>query len=152
MARRRLFSALRAILTGWPTLFAIAYLLERPLLYWTAPLLGGEWFATVRLMLDCSVLAATGWIVGYCSRPKPLFAVLVFAATLSLRDFNPLLPIDVPWLLHLIADATHDDRYLDSLVGTAADQALLFGCLIAGAMLARPAQPKPLSVFSESPR
>ncbi len=151
MVRCRLFPALRAILIGWIALLSIAYVLERPLLRWTAPLLGGEWFATVRLMLDCSALAAIGWIVGYWSRPKPLFAVLVFAASLTFRDFDPLLPIDVPWLFHLMVDTLHDDRYLDSLVGTAAGQALLFGCLIAGAMLARPAQTKPLSVFSKPP-
>jgi hypothetical protein len=145
MARRRLFLALRAILAGWITLVVIAYVLERPLLRWTEPLLGGEWFATARLMLDCSVLAATGWVVGYWSRPKPLFAVLVFAATLTLHDFNPLLPINVPWLFHLAVDTLSDDRYLDSLVTTTAGQALLFGCLIAGAMLARP-RTKPLSV------
>jgi hypothetical protein len=145
MSRRRLFLALRAILAGWITLLFIAHVLERPLLHWAEPLLGGEWFATVRLMLDCSALAATGWVVGYWSRPKPLFAVLAFTATLGLRDFNPLLPIDVPWLLHLFVNTLRDDRYLDSLVTTAAGQALLFGCLFAGAMLARP-RTKPLSV------
>jgi hypothetical protein len=138
MPRRRLFPALRAILAGWIAMLVIAYVVERPLLHWAAPLLGVEWFATIRLMLDCSALAATGWVVGYWSRPKPLPTVLAFAATLTLRDFNPLLPLDVPWLLHLAVDTLRDVRYLDSLMTTAAGQALLFGCLIAGAMLARP--------------
>ncbi len=137
MARRRLFLTLRGILIGWGALLLIAYLLDRTL-RWIAPLLGDAWLATARLTLDCFALAAAGWVVGRWSRPHSLFVSLVWAATLTLRDFNPLLPIDVPWLLHLLIDSFHDARYLDSLVNTAAGQALLFGCLIAGAMLARP--------------
>lgn len=146
MPRRRLLLALRAILIGWVTLLLTAYLFERVLLPWTAPVLGPEWFATVQLTLECGILTATGWVAGYWSRPHSLFAVLVFAATLTLRDFTPLLPLDVPWLFHLLLDALHDARYLDSLVTTAAGQALLFGCLIAGARLARPRPAQPLSV------
>jgi len=142
MARRRLFLALRGILIGWCTLLLIAYLLERTL-RWTAPSFGDVWLATARLTLDCFALAATGWIVGRWSQPHSLFVSLVWAATLAFRDFNPLLPIDVPWLLHLAIDTWRDDRYLDSLVTTAAGQALLFGCLIAGAMLARPRADSP---------
>jgi hypothetical protein len=137
MARRRLLLTLRGILIGWGTLLLIAYLLERAL-RWTSPILGDAWLATARLTLDCFALAATGWVVGRWSRPHSLFVSLVWAATLAFRDFNPLLPIDVPWLLHLVSDMMYDDRYLDSLLTTAAGQALLFGCLIGGAMLARP--------------
>jgi hypothetical protein len=137
MARRRLFLTLRGILIGWGTLLLIAYLLEHAL-HWIAPFLGDAWLATARLTLDCFALAATGCVVGYWSQPHSLFASLVLAATLIFRDFTPLLPIDAPWLLHLLIDSFHDDRYLESLVTTAAGQALLFGCLIAGAMLARP--------------
>jgi hypothetical protein len=145
MARRRLLLALRAIVVGWVALLPTAYLLERVVLR-AAPVLGPEWFATARLTLDCAILAATGWIAGYWSRPHSLFAALVFVATLTLRDFTPLLPLDVPWIFRLLVDTLHDARYLDSLVTTAAGQALLFGCLIAGAMLARPRPTKPLSV------
>jgi hypothetical protein len=137
MGRRRLFLALRAVFVGWSTLLLIAYLLDGAL-RWTAPIIGDVWLATARLTLDCFALAATGWVAGYWSRPYSFFASVVLAATLTLRDFNPLLPIDVPWLLHLAIDTWRDDRYLESLVTTAAGQALLFGCLIAGAMLGRP--------------
>src|ERR1700733_5588317 len=89
---------LLTILTGWATLLLITYLFERPLLLWTAPILGGEWFPTARLALDCCAFTATGWVVGYWNRNNAVVAVLVFAATLTLRDFNPLLPLDVPWL------------------------------------------------------
>lgn len=147
MARRRLLLALRAIVVGWVTLLLTAYLLERVLLPWAAPALGPEWLATARLTLDCGILAAAGWVAGYWSRPHSLFAALVFAATLTLRDFTPLLPLDVPWLYRLVVDTLRDSRYLDSLVTSAAGQAMLFGCLISGALLARPRPAKPLSVF-----
>lgn len=141
MARRRLLIFPRAILAGWMTLLAIAYLLERPLLHWTEPILGSEWISTARLTLDCCAFAATGWVTGRWNRPNSLLAVLVFAATLTVWDFTPLLPVDVPWLLHLMVNTLRDSRYLESLFTTAANLALLFGCLIAGGLLARPRQP-----------
>jgi hypothetical protein len=51
------------------------------------------------------------------------------------------LPIDVPWLLQLTADAWRDARYRDSLVATFTTHLLLFGSLIAGGLLSRPRQP-----------
>lgn len=143
MVRRRLLTSIRWIFIGWVTLLAIAYLFERPLLLWTAPFLGNEWFPTARLGADCCAFAGAGWVTGRWNRPNCLLAVSVFAATLTVWDFNPLLPIDVPWLLHLAVNALRDSRYLESLITTAATHALLFGCLIAGGQLARPRQPLP---------
>lgn len=139
--------AVRSILTGWAALLLITFLLERPLLFLGAPILAVGWFATARLALDCCAFAATGWIVGHWSRDDSLFAVVAFAATLTLRDFEPLLAINLPWLLHLVADSLRDGRYLESLFTTAATQALLFGSLIAGGRLARPARRTAISVF-----
>jgi hypothetical protein len=141
----RLWVATRSILSGWAALFLITYLLERPLLIVTAPLLGASWFPTARLGLDCAALAATGWTVGRLHRSAPVFGVLVFAATLTFRDFDPLLGLNIPWLVRLAADAVRDSLYLESLAATAASHALMFGSLIAGGLLSRPA-PKSVSI------
>jgi hypothetical protein len=146
--RDRLLISLRSILLGWGTLLVIAFLLERPLLIWTAPVLGVRWYATAGLALDCAALATTGWVVGRLNLGRPVLAVLVFAATLTFRDLTPALAINIPWLLHLVTNALNDRRYLSPLVDTAATQALLFGCLVAGGLLSRPAQTKPPSIIS----
>jgi len=151
MMRRRLFVALRSVLIGWATLLFIAFLVQRPLLAWTAPILGVKWLATAGLALDCTTLVATGWVVGRLNRTSPIFGVLVFAVTLAFRDFTPLLAINIPWLLHLAADALRDSHYLSSLVSTTATQALLFGCLVAGGLLSRPPE-KPVSIMAENTR
>lgn len=129
--------ALRAIVLGWLTLLVLAYLVELLLLR-SAAILGPAWFPTARVLLDCGVLVAAGWVAG---RTGPTLAVVLFAAMLTPRDFDPLLPLNVPWLLRLILDSLHDSRYLESVVTTAFGQALLFGCLFAGARLARPGSP-----------
>ena len=151
MMRRRLFVALRSVLIGWATLLLIALLLERPLLGWTAPILGVKWLATAALALDCANLVATGWVVGRLNRTGPIFGVLVFAATLTFSDFTPVLAINIPWLLHLAADALRDSGYLSSLITTAVSQALLFGSLLAGGLLSRPPA-KPVSIMADVPR
>lgn len=134
---RRLLLALRAVLAGWAALLAFAYALEW-LLRRSSDFTGAEWLATVRLALDCCILAAAGWVTGRLSRKRPVVAALIFAATLCVRDFNPLLPLDVPWLLHLAIDTIRDSRYAESLLATAVSQVFLLGSLIAGGLLARP--------------
>jgi hypothetical protein len=151
MLRRRLLIAARSILVGWATLLPLTYVVERPLLIWTARLVGAHWVATAKLSLDCLALAATGWVIGRLHRSAPLLGVLAFAATLCFRNLDPLLAIDVPWLLRLAVDAFRDTRYLDSLFTTAAQHLFLFGSLIVGALLSRPA-PTPLSLFGETSR
>jgi hypothetical protein len=151
MMRRQLLIALRSVLIGWATLLFSAFLLERPLLAWTAPILGVKWLATAGLALDCATLAATGWITGRLNRPSPIFGVLVFAATLTFLDFTPVLAINIPWLLHLLADALRDGRYLSSLGSAVATQVLLFGSLLAGGLLSRPPE-KPVSIVAENTR
>jgi hypothetical protein len=127
----------RAITLGWITLLAAVYLLDHPFLIWISGSLGASWFPTVRLMLDCLVLAGCGWIVGRLASAKPILAVAIFAVTLSLRDFGDLVELRVPWLFQLTADALRDPRYWESLLSTAVIQAFLFGCLFAGGLLSR---------------
>lgn len=134
MPHRLLLSA-RSILLGWGALFAITYLVERPLLRWTAPLLGPSWLPTAQLALACAGLAATGWIIGRWNR----FDVPIFAALLALWNFG-LVPIDLPWLFRLLIDSFENSRYLESLITALATHALLFGCLFAGASLSRARQ------------
>lgn len=80
---------------GWAALFALTYLVERPLLVLTAPVAGAHWVATVKLALDCLVLAAIGWVIGRLDRSAPLPGVLAFAATLAFCNLDPLLSLDV---------------------------------------------------------
>jgi len=149
MMRHRLWFWGRSIVLGWVALLLITYLLERPLLIWTAPWLGAAWFPTERLGLNCLSLAATGWIVGRWHRPSPMPCVLAFAATLTFRDFGPELAINVPWLIRLAEDALGDSAYLASLGATATAHILLFGSLIAGGLLSRPS-PAPLSIVENT--
>lgn len=146
---RRLFIALRAILIGWATLGLLVFLVDRPLLQWTAPLIDVPWIATARLGVDCAVLVGTGWVVGRFSRPSSMLGVLVFAATLTVWDLSPIIAINVPWLLRLAIHAlSGDSAYLSSLVSTSTSHALLFGCLLAGGMLSRPSS-KPVSIVAD---
>jgi hypothetical protein len=105
--------------------------------------MGANWFPTVRLMLDCSILTGIGWLVGRFSRAHTNLAVAAFAATLAFGDFGDLIEIRVPWLLHLLRNTLGDLRYLDSLAYTLAVQALLFGGMIAGAHFSRSAPASP---------
>jgi hypothetical protein len=149
--RRRLLSAAGSILLGWLILLLIAWLPERALLMLIAGRLGASWFPTVRLILDCSVLAITGWVIGRLSPSSPLLTVAAFAATLTFWDFGELLEIRVPWLLQLAGDALRDPRYWDSLVYTAAIQAFLFGSLFTGARLNRHGDTTALSIVGNGP-
>jgi hypothetical protein len=45
--------------------------------------------------------------------------------------------LNVPWLLRLVWNSFHDSRYLDSLLTSVETHVLLFGCLIAGAVLSQ---------------
>jgi len=134
--RQRLLLAARSILLGWITLLPAAYL-ERPLLNLIAPTLGPAWFPTLRLILDASLLAGIGYLLGRLAPANPILAVTAFAATLTLHDLGELVEIRAPWLLKLAADAVHDPRYWDSLIYTLGIQTFLFASLIAGALLSR---------------
>ena len=149
MLRRPLFVVLRSVLTGWAVLFALTYLVERPILIWTAPLAGARWIATSKLSLDCFMLAGTGWAIGRLQRSAPLPGALAFAVTLAFHNFDPWLGVDVPWLVRLGANALHEPLYRDPFSTIAVHYLLLFGSLIVGALLSRP-RPVPLSIFREN--
>jgi hypothetical protein len=151
MLRRRLRIAAQSILVGWAALFLLTYILERPLILWTAPLVGAHWLATAKLALDCLALAATGWIIGRLHRSAPLLGVLAFAATLGFFNLDPLLSIDIPLLLRLAVDALRDTSYLSGLATMADQDLFLLGSLIVGGLLSRP-PPIPLSLFGKGPR
>jgi hypothetical protein len=148
--RQWLLLAGRSIVLGWVTLLLMVYLCEHPLLILVAGKMGANWFPTIRLILDCLVLAVTGWVVGRLGPTNTLFAVTVFAATLTLRDFTDLVEIDVPWLLRLAIDTLRDARYRDGLFYTAVVQTFLFGSLIVGALLSRRAPATAISIVAGS--
>ena len=137
---------LRSIALGWVTLLVLAYMVERQLLHWMAPLFGPIWIATAHLCLDGLTLAAAGWAAGRGNRSRALLSGLLFAVTLCFFDFSEMLALNVPWLLKLTKDSFSDPRFFDALVASAETHALLFGCLIAGAALSRPRE-KPVSII-----
>ena len=141
----RLLIAAGSILAGWAMLFAVTYLVARPLLIWTAPLLGASWIPTVQLALECAALVATGWIVCRVSRHPG--TALILGIMLAIWNFGLVPAINVPWLFQLMIDTFGSVRYLEPLITAAATQALLFGSLIVGAMLGRP-QAKPISLMT----
>jgi hypothetical protein len=143
VTRRRVWIWVRAIAIGWATLLLITYLIERPLLRWTEPILEGSWLPTAELALDCCAFAATGWVIGRLSQADAVMVLLVFAATLTWRDFTPLLPVNVPWLVRSVANTFSDSRYFAGFVTTTATHAILFGSLFAGGLLNRRAQTPP---------
>src|SRR5262252_1359703 len=124
----------RAILAGWLVMAGLAFAVERPVLWVAGRWLGVQWFATERVALDCLVLAAAGWLVGRLSRASPLLSVITFAVTLCFWNLDPLLTVNVPWLIRLGVDALHDRSYLASFANTAGLHILLLGGLTAGAI------------------
>lgn len=148
MVRQRVLLCVRAILIGWVTLLAITYVLERPLLSWTAPMLEGSWLDSAHLALDCCALAVSGWVIGHLSRGDWFIALLSFALTLTFWDFTPLLAINVPWLFHSVINVFSDSRYLLGFLTNAAIHALLFGSLFAGGLKSSPVQ-KPPSIIGD---
>jgi hypothetical protein len=148
--RHRLLITARSILLGWATLFAVTYLVERPLIVWTAPLLGAPWVPTAQLALECVALAATGWMIGRWCLLDAVRAVFVFAAMLAGWDFGMVPAINIPWLFRLMADAFGDARYLEPLVTSVVTHALLFGSLFVGAVLSR-ARVQAVSLFVSAP-
>jgi hypothetical protein len=149
MLSHRLLIAVRSILVGWAAVFVLTYAAERPLLLWTAALVGAHWVATAKLSLDCFVLAATGWIIGRLHRSAPVFGATAFAAALALYNFDPLLEINVAGLIRLAADALRQPGYWGPLATIGLHDAFLFGSLMAGALLSRPPA-GPLSLFHEN--
>jgi hypothetical protein len=149
-ARSALAAFFVPVLAGWAVLLPLAYVVERPLILWTAPLLGAHWVATAKVSLACLILVATGWTVGRTHRAAPLPGVFAFAVTLAFCNCDPSSVVDIPTLARLAAGALHDTGYLSPLATTAAQHILLFGSLIAGGLLSRPPRP-PLSLFEGRP-
>jgi hypothetical protein len=136
----------RSIVLGWVALLGIAYLVEGPVLRWTAPLFGAIWVATAHLAFDCTTLAAAGWVVGRLNRPSALSGGALFAVTLCCGNFGGMLALNVPFLVELVWHSIHDSRYIESLATSMETHALLFGCLFAGVLLSRPRE-KPVSLI-----
>jgi hypothetical protein len=139
--RRHLFITVRSILVGWAVLFVITYLIERTLLFLAARFLGLPWIPTVQLVLTCSGLVATGWIMGRWNR----FDVLLFAVTLAIWN-GGLVPIDLPWLVRLLINSFESSRYLESFFTSLVTHVFLFGSLFVGARLGRKREPMVLRI------
>jgi len=134
-----------AIWMGWLTLIVIASEVERPVLRWIGPFLGPSWIPTAHLAFDCMTLAAAGFVAGRFNRAHPMWTAGLLAATFCVLDLRGAVAVNVPWLIRLAWNSFHDSRYLDALATSVETHFLLFGCLIAGAMLSR-AREKPISI------
>ncbi|HUA20601.1 MAG TPA: hypothetical protein VMB25_17755 [Bryobacteraceae bacterium] len=149
--RQRVLITARSIAAGWAALLLIAWLVERPLLSLAGLWIGEDWLATLRPLLDCATLSATGWMVGRVSRwrsnqPPRIFQILVFAVSLLFFNFGQLLTLNGLWLLRVALDTLGNLRYLEGLVTSVATQAILLGSLIVGWMWSRPTELRPLSL------
>jgi len=133
MSWRDLVTAVRSAVLGWGALLAVLFLIERPLLRWTAPVLGASWVPTAQLALECLGLAAVGWFIGRWGNP----GVLIFAATLALLNLGLVPGIDSPWLFHLLLDSFQNTRYIESFFTSLATHIFLFGSLFVGSHLSR---------------
>ncbi len=141
----------RSIVLGWVALLGLAFLVEGPLLRWTAPMFGPNWAATAHLAFDCLALAGAGFVAGRFHRSHAMGASLLFAASLCFWDFGEALALNVPWLIRLARNSVRDSRFLDSLIANLETHVLLFGCLLAGAALSR-AREKPVSIVGATTR
>jgi hypothetical protein len=142
MAPNVLLTAMRSCVLGWLTLFAALFLIERPLLRWTGPILGGPWIPTAQLALECCALVAVGWLIGRWGK----LGVWIFAATLALPNFGRVPSIDFPWLFHLLLDCFQNARYLEPFFTSLAAHIFLFGSLFVGARLGGARQPVVLHI------
>jgi hypothetical protein len=134
MSSNGMLTAVRSAALAWLALFAVMFLIERPLLRWTGPILGASWLPTAQLALECFGLAAVGWLIGRWGS----LGVLTFAATLALPNFGRVAAIDFPWLFHLLLDCFQNARYLGSFFTSLATHILLFSSLFVGSRLSRP--------------
>jgi hypothetical protein len=133
MSSNGMLTAVRSTVLGWLALFAVMFLMERPLLRRAAPFLGASWLPTAQLALECFGFAAVGWLIGRWGR----LGVLIFAATLALPNFGRVPAIDLPWLFHLLLDCFQNARYLGSFFTSLATHILLFASLFVGSHLSR---------------
>jgi len=134
--------AMRAILIGWVVLFTLSYAVERPLLALGYKWVGGSWWATVSVLMDCAALAASGWVVARLHRPWQTAMLLVFVLSLVPFDVGSYtgqtMALNFPWLLKLALNLVGDSRYLLVFVSTLATNGLLLTCLWTGGRAAGP--------------
>ena len=128
--------AMRAILTGWVVLFFLSYAVERPLLAVGYRFIGGSWWATFSVILDCLALAASGWAVARLHRPWQTAMLAVFTVSLALFDVGSYtgqtMALNLPWLVKLAWNVAGDSRYLIGLLSSLVTNGLLLACLWTG--------------------
>jgi hypothetical protein len=142
MSPKGLLTAIRSCLVGWAALFAVLFLIERPLIQGAAPLLGGPWIPTAQLALECCGFAAVGWLIGRWGK----LGVGIFAATLVLPNFGYVPSINLPWLFHLLLNCFQNVRYLEPFLTALATHIFLFGSLFIGVHLSGARQPVVLHI------
>jgi hypothetical protein len=125
--------AMRAILTGWVVLFFLSYAVERPFLALGYRWIGGSWWQTASVLLDCCALAASGWAVARLHRPWQTAMLAVFTLSLAPFDIASLtgqtMALNFPWMLKQAWNVAGDSRYLLGFISSLATNGLLLACL-----------------------
>jgi hypothetical protein len=130
-----------AVLAGWAALVIIELVWLFGVLRLFAMVIGPELLPSLKVVLDMGALTACGWTAGRLGRPRKMAAAVLTAAGLTAFDLTPYIPLNVPWLVRLAANAVGDSRYLSSLLAALVIHALMFGSLIGGAYLSRSPEP-----------
>lgn len=127
-----------AALAAWAALALAELILLFGAMRVFALVLSPDLLPSLKVVLDMGALAICGWVAGRVGAPHVWIAAGLAAAGLSVYDFTPYLPLNVPWLFRLAENALGDARYLPSLGTTLTIHALMLGSLFAGAQLSRP--------------
>jgi hypothetical protein len=134
--------AMRAILIGWAALLFLSYTVERPILALGYRWVGGSWWATVSVLLDCAALALSGWVVARLHRPWQIAMLAVYMVSLAPFDVGAYtgqtMAPNIPWLVKLAWNVAGDSRYLTGFIASLFTNALLMGCLWSGGRAAGP--------------
>jgi len=128
--------AIGAAALGLVSLGAILFI-ERWLLRFATPLLGGSWTPTARIALECAALMVVGWLVGRWGWP----GVLLLAVAIALLRLA-----DLFWLFRLFLDCFESSRYWTSFLTSFGIHILRLGSLFAGANWSRPREPAVLQI------
>lgn len=129
---------LTAAVAGWTVLATTKLVVLLCTTRILALIMSPDLLPSLLVVIDMGALAACGWMAGRVGRPRVWPTAILAAAGLSLYDFTPYLPLNVPWVFRLAKNTFSDSRYVSGLSATLTIHALMLGSLFAGAQLSRP--------------
>ena len=109
--------------------------------------IGGSWWATVSVALDCLTLAVSGWAVARLHRPWQTAMLVVFSLSLVPFDLGSYtgqtMALNIPWLVKLAWNVAGDSRYITGFIGALVTNGLLLACLWSGGKAGSPPEASP---------